>query len=177
MQIKKDKILIRNATPRDAHILCSWWNDGTIMDHAGFPNGIDTTPEKIMSNIMMNTDERGRLCIIEFDSIPIGEINYRNLGDKTAEIGIKICDFSMHNKGIGTISLFIFVKSLFNDYGYNKIILDTNLVNKRAQHVYEKIGFIQTGIEFNSWRNQLGELQSKICYELKKKSFLGDRVN
>lgn len=28
------------------------------------------------------------------DDIPIGEMCYYNLGNKTAEIGIKICDFS-----------------------------------------------------------------------------------
>jgi len=37
----------------------------------------------------------GRIHIIEIDSEPIGEMNYRNLGNNMCEIGIKICD-SIH---------------------------------------------------------------------------------
>ena len=35
------------------------------------------------------------------------------------------------------------IKYLFKEMNYDKIILDTKLNNKRAQHVYEKIGFKQ----------------------------------
>ena len=51
-------------------------------------------------------------------------------------------------------------------YGYKKIIFDTNLTNTRAQHVYEKLGFKKIGIKNNSWKNQLGELQSSVDYKL-----------
>ena len=47
-----------------------------------------------------------------------------------------------------------------------KIILDTNANNKRAQHVYEELGFTKLRVRENSWKNQLGELQSVIDYEM-----------
>jgi RimJ/RimL family protein N-acetyltransferase len=56
--------------------------------------------------------------------------------------------------------------------GYDKIILDTNLKNKRAQYVYEKLGFKKTGQNLNSWKDQLGEFQSSVDYELSKEDFL-----
>lgn len=63
--------------------------------------------------------------------------------------------------------------SLFKDMGYKKIILDTNVNNKRAQHVYEELGFKKLRVRENSWKNQLGELQSFIDYEMNQ----GDFVN
>ncbi len=47
MNLKYNDLTIRNATPEDAVILCQWWNDGAVMEHAGFQNGIGTTEEEI----------------------------------------------------------------------------------------------------------------------------------
>lgn len=63
------------------------------------------------------------------------------------------------------------IHSLFLNYGYKKIILDTNLNNTRAQHVYEKLGFKKIRVRDNSWKNQLGELQSFVDYELVEECF------
>ncbi len=65
--------------------------------------------------------------IIELDNIVIGEMMCGTINENTAEIGIKICDFSKQNKGYGKILLSMLIFSLFNDMGYNKIILDTNV--------------------------------------------------
>lgn len=40
MRIEKENIVIRSATVDDAKQLNQWWNDGAVMEHAGFPNGI-----------------------------------------------------------------------------------------------------------------------------------------
>lgn len=58
------------------------------------------------------------------------------------------------------------------DMGYKKIILDTNVNNKRAQHVYEEFGFSKVRVRENSWKNQLGELQSSIDYEMYQEDFV-----
>lgn len=174
MFIQKDNITIRNATADDAERLCTWWNDGATMAHAGFPNGLGTTAAEIALQLGIDSDQTGRRCIIEVDNIPVGEMNYRNKGDGIAEIGIKICDFSKQNHGLGTNLLKLFMQSLFNDFGYMKIILDTNFKNERAQHVYEKLGFIKTQVAIDSWKNQIGELQSQIYYELPKECFHAD---
>ena len=169
MNLVQGNISIRNARPSDAEQLCIWWNDGIIMAHAGFPNGLNEQPEKIRERITKNRDETGRIHIIENNGIPIGEMNYRNKGDGVAEIGIKICDFTQQERGLGTNLLAMFIDALFLYYGYNKIILDTNVKNKRAQHVYEnKLGFKRVQVRENSWTDQLGEPQSAIDYELTK---------
>ena len=61
-------------------------------------------------------------------------------------------------------------------YGYEKMILDTNLKNERAQHVYEKkLGFRRVGIETDAWQDQLGEWNSIVNYEMSKADWLASR--
>lgn len=169
MNLIKGNLTIRNAMPTDAEQLCIWWNDGTIMAHAGFPNGLNEKPEKIRESLSSDTDETHRRHIIELDGKPIGEMNYRNKGSGTAEIGIKICDSSNHEKGIGTTLLEMFIDALFTRFGYERVILDTNVKNERAQHVYgQKLGFKRLRVNENSRHDQLGEPQSSIDYEMVK---------
>ena len=172
MYIKNDQLLIRNATSEDASILCKWWRDGRVMEHAGLPKGLEINDEDIKKSLLKDTDESHRRLIIEINDIPAGEMNYQNIGNDTAQIGIKICDFKIQNMGYGTVLLKMLINSLFEDYGYSKIILDTNLNNKRAQHVYEKIGFIKVNVRYDCWKNQMGELQSAVDYELCRKNYI-----
>ena len=172
MLLKFQNLTIRNATVDDAEQLATWWNDGTVMAHAGFPNGTGQTAKDIADSLKNDSDRSHRRLIIEVDHIPVGEMNYRNKGEATAEIGIKICDFSLHDKGLGKVLLSMLISSLFSDMGYKRIILDTNVNNKRAQHVYEKLGFRKLRVLENSWKNQLGELQSSIDYEMYQEDFI-----
>ena len=88
------------------------------MAHAGFPLGLSTTDEEIKNDLITETDETFRRFIVEADSLLIGEMCYRNKGDRIAEIGIKICDFSMQGKGYGTRLLRMLIEVLFGCYGY-----------------------------------------------------------
>lgn len=96
---------------------------------------------------------------------------YYNLGNGVAEIGIKIYNSDYQEKGLGRVILSMLIRELF-DIGYLKIVLDTDFNNKRAQHVYEKLGFRQVDIKLNSWKDQLGNLCSSINYELIENNFV-----
>ena len=170
MNIKFENIKIREAEISDANILTNWWNDGKVMAHAGFPNGLGITLDKIKRQILQESDENGRTLIIEYDNMPIGEMNYRNIQDYKVEIGIKICNPNYHEKGLGRVILSLFIKELFT-MGFKVIILDTNVKNKRAQHIYELLGFKKIRINSDSWKDQLGNLQSSIDYKLIEDNF------
>lgn len=171
MRIQKNDIIIRNVEPSDCAQLAAWWNDGKVMAHAGFPLGLNTTAKDIENQIAQDTDETKRRLIIEYQGQSIGEMSYYNLGNQVAEIGIKICEVSFQERGLGRIVLSLLIGELFSK-GYTKIVLDTNLNNARAQHVYEKLGFHKVQIRENSWKNQIGELQSTVDYELVPDSFI-----
>ena len=165
MNISFDDIHIRNAVYKDCQQLADWWNDGTVMAHAGFPNGIGTTPKEVGSHLAQESDDKGRTLIIEYASRPIGEMNYRSIDDNTAEIGIKICESDYQNRRLGRVIMSLFIKELFS-MGFEKIILDTNLKNLRAQHFYELLGFQKIRVNQDSWTDQLGQRQSSVDYEL-----------
>lgn len=171
MLLQHDNLTIRNALAEDAPQLAAWWNDGKVMAHAGFPLGLGTTAEKVAAGLAGDTDA-GRRLILELDRRPIGEMSYRTTEPGLAEIGIKICDFSQQEKGLGRRYLSLLIRALFEDLGFQKIVLDTNLKNTRAQHVYELLGFCRVRIQENNWKNQLGELQSTVDYELLPEHFV-----
>ena len=50
MNIEYDQLCIRNAEKKDCEQLAKWWNDGKVMAHAGFPNGLGTTATEIEKN-------------------------------------------------------------------------------------------------------------------------------
>lgn len=172
MLVQHNNLTIRDATANDAHTLCEWWNDGKVMAHAGFPNGLGTSPNMVELQLSHDSDDTQRHLIIEADNIPIGEMNYKNKGNGIAEIGIKICAFSKQERGYGKQLLSMLISALFEKMKYSKIILDTNLNNRRAQHVYEELGFCKLRTNIDSWKNQLGQLRSSIDYELQKDDFV-----
>ncbi|MBI9045615.1 MAG: GNAT family N-acetyltransferase [Anaerolineaceae bacterium] len=176
MYIKQNDIVVRSATLEDAEILTTWWNDGSVMAHAGYPRGLGTTIEAVKSGIKEKQNSLAQRCIIEVSNQRIGECNY-NLKDNQAEIGIKLCDDSFQNRGLGTKVLKMLIEFLFTDknianaYNLEKIILDTNAKNTRAQHVYEKLRFRKVRTNIDVWRDQLGELQTSIDYEMTIEDF------
>ena len=171
MRLTYHDLCIRNAEAEDCVQLAQWWNDGKVMAHAGFPNGLGTTAGEIRGQIKDNCDDTSRLLIIEYKGSAIGEMSYSDQGNHTVEIGIKICSAEHQEKGLGRTVLSMLIGELFS-MGFTKVILDTNLTNTRAQHVYEKLGFQKVGVRENSWKNQLGELQSSVDYELTSEHFV-----
>ena len=168
MHIKYDSLTIRDAVAADAEQLTAWWNDGAVMAHAGFPNGLGTTVEKVIAGL-----GNGRLILIENERL-IGEACYRKVGEGIVEIGIKICETDCQNRGLGKIILSMLISWLF-EQGFEKIVLDTSLTNKRAQHVYESLGFWKLRINYDSWTDQLGNKQSAVDYELTEDNFIDYR--
>ena len=168
MQMQYKNLTIRDAVAADAAQLAAWWNDGAVMAHAGFPNGLGTTVEKVIAGLR---DDR---LVLEEDGRLIGEACYRIVGEGITEIGIKICETDCQNRGLGRVILSMLISWLFAQ-GIEKIVLDTNLTNKRAQHVYESLGFRKLRINYDSWTDQLGNKQSAVAYELTEDSFVDFR--
>lgn len=165
LKIQHENITIRQAEPADAKQLATWWNDGAVMAHVGFPNGLGTTEKEVIAGL-------GNGCmVIQENTRLIGECNYRDVDDGVVEIGIKICETDCQNRGIGRKVLSMLIGWLFQN-GYSKIILDTKLTNTRAQHVYESLGFRKVRTNIDAWKDQLGRLQSSVEYELIEKEFI-----
>ena len=168
MQMQYKNLTIRDAVAADAAQLAAWWNDGAVMAHAGFPNGLGTTVEEVIAGL-----GNGRLVLEEGERL-IGEACYRKVGEAIVEIGIKICETDCQNRGLGRVILSMLISWLF-EQGLEKIVLDTNLTNLRAQHVYESLGFQKLRVNIDSWTDQLGHKQSSVDYELTEDNFVDFR--
>lgn len=182
MRIEKDNIVIRSANIDDANQLNKWWNDGRVMEHAGFPKGLGQSLEETIDNIRNWEGKLSQLCIIEIDGKAVGELSYRIKGDGAAYPGWKICDFSYQNQGFGPKIITMLLEFLFKDSNINskfpidRVVWDTMLENKRAQYIYEnKIGARKVGIRENVWKDQLGNWRSSVDYEISKDEFFASR--
>ena len=51
MKLQYQNIIIRNATIDDATILYHWWNDGRVMAHAGFYDGLKISLDDVIEQL------------------------------------------------------------------------------------------------------------------------------
>ena len=202
MLIKYENLTIRDAVATDTEQLFAWYNDGNIMAQFGYPDGMGLEykpPEEISQGIAENTEntDDDHLHIIELDGKPIGEMNYRSFCypdgmiecdgkpidetiyrnmERAIEPGIKICDISARDKGYGTKLLTMFIDALFRYHGFQKIILDTDKKNERAQHVYEKkLGFRFLGTHRDLSLDESEYYASVVYFEMDKADWLASR--
>lgn len=94
-----------------------------------------------------NKDNSKRLdCTILYENEICGFIGLLNMDEKNKKAEFYICiDYLFSGKNIGTVASSKFIEFVFNKYNLNKIYLYTEIENKKAQHLFEKIGFIQEG--------------------------------
>ncbi len=164
-QMLDRQIIIRTSQQEDATVLCKWWNDGSIMAHAGFPKGLSLTVHEVEALIAKN-DESTQILMILMDDMPVGEMSYRLLNSHCAEIGIKLCESTYQNKGYGTLCIEMLLMYIFETIKANSVVLDTHINNTRAQKVYEKIGFQKVETRLQSWQDQLGQWQTSVHYQM-----------
>ena len=119
MYLHQNELTIRDALPADTPLLCRWWNDGKVMEHAGFPQGLGTSIEKITQQLL-EPNNRTHLLIIESEGLPIGEMNWRREESDHAEIGIKICESNRQEKGFGSRLIAMLCRDLFANRGIGK---------------------------------------------------------
>ena len=111
-----------------------------------------------------------RLLLLE-QGCPVGETVWRTAGEPgTAEIGIKLCVPSARGRGLGTQYLHRLLRYLFGPGGFRLVTLTTAAENRRARHVYEKLGFVQTAA-FSFQTKQMPQAREALEYRLKKETY------
>lgn len=168
MNIKNNEIEIREATLKDAPLLLLWWQDGRLMKDVGYPVGLNITLLQVRKQLESNQSTQ---LIIMYHNTPIGEMHVKEIEDGIATIGIKIGNVAYQNRGIGTRCLKMLISELF-DQNIKQINVEVLGSNKRAQHVYEEIGFKCTQVIKDNFVNQLGQKESTFYYTRLNRRFL-----
>lgn len=142
----------------DFKLIWNWLNNENVYEFYG-DNGekqFDFVKEKYGKKI---DDETQFPCIIEFNNIPIGYIQFfevtadnydlsskqmNMLGsytDKILGIDLFIGEDNFRDKGIGSRALKLLISTLFEKYGADVIVIDPKTNNPRAIACYKKCGF------------------------------------
>ena len=134
------------------------------MAHAGFPEGLGTTEEKVIAGL-----GNGHM-VIEENARLIGECNFRDVADGGAEIGIKtshratiaiaiLKDYC--GIGIGS-AMFEELVAAAQNRGTEIMELEFIEGNERAKHLYEKFGFRIVSERPNAFKLKDGTHLSEI---------------
>ncbi len=152
--IETERMLIRPVRADDlAHLVC-WWNDGEVMRHVGFPNGLGITMEKLEASWKKWKDDPvqcRRIICLKSEMIsesgcvtaPIGETNFHDYqpDNKQVEIGIKICRPDLWGQGYGTEALAAMTRYAFEALGVDRVLLNPSKTNARIIRVNKKCGY------------------------------------
>lgn len=110
--------------------------------------------------------------IINYLSVKIGYFRTSNydINNKHLCIG---CDISPQftNQGLGHLAYKAFLEFIFRELDLNKVYLEVLATNKRAIHLYEKLGFILEGTKREEVLKESGYVDS-IIYSMLKKEFI-----
>lgn len=86
--------------------------------------------------------------VIDYDNHFVGCVSLRpELADNKGRFAIELYDESVYNKGIGRLATELVLDYAFTVKKYHKVYLRALDYNHRAIHLYEKVGFVQEGVD------------------------------
>jgi len=152
MLFQNNKLTVRELAKEDNYLLAKWLSNPSVLQfYDGRDNPFDL--EKVNEKFYPLQDNVVR-CIIAFDSIEFGYIQYYRLNvntrkqygyvnDKDVIYGMDqfIGETQYWDRGIGKIIIKSMVDYLINTKHVNKVVMDPQTWNNRAIRCYEKCGF------------------------------------
>lgn len=138
-----NSIYLRPITLDDTELIVKWRNTKFVQDNFIFREKFTSAMHNNWMKTKVDTGEVVQYIICEFNDNPIGSVYYRDFDaiQKSAEFGIFIGEENALGKGYGKEATSLFIQYGFNSMGLDKIILRVIDTNRRAEHVYEKVGF------------------------------------
>ena len=164
---------LRELERKDLKKINTWRNDEEIISLLGAPYRFinQEVDEKWYEGYMQSRSNAIRCAIVteECDDIiglvSLCDINFIN---RSATLHIMIGNEGQ-GKGAGTFAVQAMCEHAFKSYGLHRIELDVLSENKRAQHVYEKCGFVHEGVRRQAvFKN--GKFTDMLLYSLLNKT-------
>lgn len=140
---------LRELEKKDIPIINKWRNDKELIDCLGAPFRFinSEVDEEWFSQYMSNRKNTIRCSIVDEEDIIMGLVSLTDINaiNQSAVLHIMIGDAENQNKGIGSFAISEMVHHAFDNLNIRRIELSVLAENKRAQHAYEKNGFIYEG--------------------------------
>ena len=166
----------------DMASMAAWLSDPRVLEWFEGRDKAYSLDDVIGDYSPQSLDEHGvHGCLIEHDGEPVGYIQYFRVARYAVDYGfgpdddltdVWACDMfigvpEVWGRGVGTASMSAVLDHLFVDQTARRVIIDPRVVNERAVHVYQKVGFRTVRLlpkhevhEGQSWDNWLMELDA-----------------
>jgi len=150
MILKGKKVILRKNRVTDAKRYLEWLADPEINQYI-LTTAKDLTLEKEKEYIRKSNKDKTKakfaICTKMNQHIGVVSLDKVDQKNKSGSLGIFIGDKKYHNQGYGTESLEVILNYGFKTLKLNRIRLGVFENNKKAQKVYQKIGFKKEGVE------------------------------
>ena len=171
--------LLRELERKDLSKINVWRNDPELISQLGAPfRYINSEVDEDWYNAYMsNRNNNVRCAIVQgVDDKLLGLISLTSVNwlNRSCRLQIMIGDKDNQNKGIGTFAIKKILEHAFENMNLQRVELYTLMDNKRAQHLYEKIGFVREGVKRKCVYKK-GEYKDMILYAILREEWWGDR--
>ena len=144
--LRSERVYLRALEPEDAELVHAWY------EHADTARLMGEMPRSLArrrADAASATGEEGRdwfsfvICLVA-DDRPIGRADVFEIDryNGSAGFGLAIGEHDVRGGGLGTEAVDVIVDFCFGQLRLERVWLVTDSVNVRAQHVYEKAGFV-----------------------------------
>lgn len=165
------KVTIRKFEKKDIPLKVEWVNNvaNNTFLHYDIPIEIEKT-ERWYENNKRKSDRFDG--IIEVDEIPVGLIGLLCIDQKNskAEYYILVGNTDYKGKGIAKKASIQIINYGFFELGLNRIYLYTETENKKAQRLFEAVGFIREGCLKEDILSH-GKFVSRYVYSILKRDW------
>ena len=141
------EIKIRKFQKKDIYYKVKWINDNENNKFLHYTLPLREDATLVWFNSIKDREDRLDYTIT-FDDKPVGLIGLLDIDikNKKSEFYITIGERNFKGRGIGTIATDLLIKESFNAFKMNKIYLYTEVENRNAQKLFERIGFLKEGL-------------------------------
>lgn len=162
---------LRELERKDISEINTWRNQHELIDMLGAPfrfinSDVDV---KWYEDYMESRGNTVRCAIVAENDKILGLISLTNIDfiNRSAQLHIMIGLEENQNKGLGTFALSEMLAHAFCNMNLERVELAVLESNKRAQHLYEKAGFVLEGRKRNAiYKN--GEFVDMMMYSILK---------
>ena len=168
---------LRELERKDLAKINKWRNDPELISCLGAPFryiNLDVD-EAWFEGYMKSRNSAVRCAIVEdgqneiLGLVSLVSIDHMN---QSAEFHIMIGDKANQGKGMGSFAVNEMLKHAFYNLNLQRVELTVLEDNLRAQHLYEKAGFVKEGVK-RCAKYKSGRFANMILYSILKSEFIG----
>jgi RimJ/RimL family protein N-acetyltransferase len=147
--MRGERVYLRSLEPSDAEVIHRWFEDTRISTLMGDPPmSLAARRARYEDAVKGNGRDVFRFVICRLDDDqPVGRIDVFEIDRQNGScaFGITIGDPDLWGQGLGTDAVNAIVDFAFGQLRMERVWLDTDDGNARAQAVYRKAGFVEEG--------------------------------